>query len=258
MGRPAKDRSPAPQLTPINTDRESVSQQVIQSLTEYLFSGGVAPGQKLPSERQLAESLGVTRSAVRDVVQSLGLIGALDIRQGDGMYLRKGASGLLPKAIEWGLFLGETPVLDLVEARSELEVVMAGFAAGRRTDTDLDRLSQLMAEMSNPALSTQEFVELDIAFHHAIAYMSGNSILRDVLSSITGLLRAWMTRSVRAAGETQTTVAEHLTVYAALAARDAAGSREAMATHMEHARERLSRTLNTMPAPDGDGGPEPE
>lgn len=249
MGRPARDRPSAPQLTPITAHRESVSQQVIQSLTEYFFSGGVAPGEKLPSERQLAESLGVTRSAVRDAVQSLGLIGALDIRQGDGMYLRQGASGLLPKAIQWGLFLGETPVLDLVEARSELEVVMAGFAATRRSEPDLERLGRLIEEMAAADLSTQEFVELDLAFHAEIATIARNTILRDVLSSVTGLLRAWMTRSIRAAGETDSTTDEHRGVLAALTAGDPDDARAAMTAHMVQARARLARTMEQKPAP---------
>lgn len=243
MGRPPKDRPAPPALTPIRAQRESVSQQVIQSLTEYFFSGGVAPGEKLPSERQLAESLGVSRSAVRDAVQSLGLIGALDIRQGDGTYLRHGASGLLPKAIQWGLFLGETPVLDLVEARSELEVTMAGFAAERRSEDALGRLGELIDEMAVQGLTTPEFVELDVAFHAEIASMAQNTILRDVLASVTGLLRAWMTRSIHAAGETGSTTAEHRAVHAALVAGDVGAAREAMTHHMANARTRLSRTL---------------
>ena len=110
-------------------------------LLDYLLAGNVSPGTRLPSERQLAEELGVGRSVVREALKSLGLLGLVEVRQGDGTYLRRVESELLPRVIEWGLLLGERRTADLIEARQHLEVVTAQLAAARRDDDDVAALA---------------------------------------------------------------------------------------------------------------------
>jgi GntR family transcriptional repressor for pyruvate dehydrogenase complex len=247
MGRRPKNPAPQPELRPIDMGRSSVSQEVIKALTESFFSGGLLPGHRLPSERQLSESLGVSRSAVRDAIQSLGLLGILDIRQGDGTYLRGTGSEFLPAVIEWGLFLGEKRLFDLVEARQQLEMVLTGFAATRRTQEELDRLAELIEIMRAPDIPSADFIEADIEFHFLIADAARNGALRDVLGSITGLLRAWMTRSISAAGETRSSFHEHEQVFDAIVAKDSRGARAAMRHHLDHAERRLRSTLKDAP-----------
>ena len=96
------------------------------------MSGVLLPGDRLPSERELSRTFGVGRSAVRDALKPLTLLGIIDVRQGDGTYLRATESELLPKAVEWGLLLGQPGALDLVEARRHIEVALATLAAQRR------------------------------------------------------------------------------------------------------------------------------
>ena len=247
MGRPLKKPAAAPELMPLSIRSQSISHEVIRSLTKYFFSGGFAPGQRLPSERELAVSLGVPRSVVRAAVQSLGLLGALDIRQGDGTYLRRGQEGMLTKVIEWGLFLGEARLFDLVEARCEVEPVLAGFAAARQTAEELADLRRMLKVQASADISVDDFVEVDIAFHLQIAAMSKNTVLRDVLTSITSLLRVWMTRSLRAANGTRTTFNEHVVVFDRIAEGNVSGAGEGMRTHLTCARLRLERTLDQEP-----------
>ncbi|MCU1545657.1 MAG: GntR family transcriptional regulator [Homoserinimonas sp.] len=246
MGRPPKNSAEAPPLELSGIKRESLSAQIIKSLTEYFFSGSLLAGSKLPSERQLAETLGVSRSAVRDAIQSLGLLGVVDIRQGDGTYLRDTGSELLPRVIEWGLFLGERRVMDLVEARQQVEISLAGLAARRRTDDDVAALRAILEQMDN-ASGPEEFVRLDISFHAAIAKAARNSVLADVLSNITSLIRVWMSRSIEAAGETVTSNDEHRIAFDAIAAGDFRAAQSAMRAHMRRAEQRLRRTLGHIP-----------
>lgn len=233
-------------LVPLSIHRESLSAQIIKALTEYFFSGAVQAGSKLPSERQLADSLGVSRGAVRDAIQSLGLLGVVDIRQGDGTYLRAGGSDLLPRVIEWGLFLGERRVMDLVEARQQLEIVVAGFAARRRSDDDVAKLQSLVDAMDEEA-NRPGFIDFDVEFHAAIAEAAGNMALRDTLAGITSLIRLWMTRSIEAAGETESSNAEHKAILAAIIAGDSRAAQSAMRKHMRLAEQRLRRTLGKNP-----------
>ena len=246
MGRPPKNGAETPPLELLGIKHESLSAQIIKSLTEYFFSGSLLAGSKLPSERQLAETLGVSRSAVRDAIQSLGLLGIVDLRHGDGTYLRDTGSELLPRVIEWGLFLGERRLMDLIEARQQIEVSLAGLAARRRTDEDVAALRVLLERMDH-ASDRVDFVDIDITFHAAIATVARNSVLADVLSNITSLIRVWMSRSIEAAGETATSNEEHRRVLEAIAEGNARGAQSAMRAHMRHAEQRLRRTLGDIP-----------
>lgn len=246
MGRPSKDGAVVVTLEPITLKRESLSAQIIKSLTEYFFSGAMLAGSKLPSERQLAETLGVSRSAVRDAIQSLGLLGIVEIRQGDGTYLRSSGSELLPRVIEWGLFLGERRVMEMVEARRVMEISLAGLAARRRTDTDIGLLTDLIDRM-DAAADRAQFIELDVEFHAAIGAAARNAVLSDVLSNIRSLIRVWMARSLEAAGETRTSNDEHRAVLTAIITGDHRKAQTAMRTHMRRAEQRLRKTLGDLP-----------
>ena len=83
------------------SSRETLTMEVARRLLDYFLSGEVEPGMRIPSERRLAESLGVGRSLVREALKSLHVLGLLEVRQGDGTYLKRTDSELLPQVIEW-------------------------------------------------------------------------------------------------------------------------------------------------------------
>ena len=208
----------------------------------YLLAGNVRPGEKIPSERNLAEVLGVGRSIVREGLKSLTLLGLVEVRQGDGTYLRSTESDLLPQSIEWGLLLGQKRTRDVVEARRYLEVILAGLAAERRSEEDLSELSRLLDEMRD-AKDASGFVMADIAFHLRVAQASRNESLTQIMTSIRSLLQVWITRVMEAAESFQPSLDEHVAVLAALRAGDPAAAKLAMEAHMEHAVDRLEATL---------------
>jgi DNA-binding FadR family transcriptional regulator len=229
-------------LEPI-TPREAPSVEIARQLLDYLLSGQVKRGERLPSERQLAETLGVGRSAVRDALRPLLLLGVLEARQGDGTYLRKPESVLLPQAVEWGLLLGEHTTSDLVEARSYVETATAELAARRRDDSDMAQIQMQLARMAKPNLKPMAFVEADLAFHLRIAEASRNLVLFGTLASIQSLLRVWITRVITAAGDTAPSYQEHIPICEAIERGDPDAAAAAMSTHMKSATARLKRTL---------------
>jgi len=247
-----------PGLQPVvQQAREPISSEITRRLLDYLISGRVKPGQRLPSERQLAEMLGVARSHVRQAIKSLAVLGLIDVRQGDGTYLKRTDSPLLPLAIEWGLRLGAKQSQDLVEARSELEVVLAGLAAERRDAVALAEMHRNLAIMQ-ATTDNDEFVRADVAFHLGIAGATGNQSLGQIMRSIRSLLEVWITRVAYAPGSRPATWAEHAAVYEGIEQGDAHAARAAMIEHMEGARERLRGTLaeqGQMPPTEADDGP---
>ena len=235
--------SSLPNVAPIR--REPLAAEVARRLVDYLLSGGIAPGARIPSERQLAEAFGIGRSAVREAIAALSLIGLIEVRHGDGTYLKRPDSPLLPQVVEWGLLLGEQRTIDLVEARQLIEVDIAGLAALRRSDEDLVDLTRVLSRMeweSRDGVESAAFVDADVEFHLRLAAAAGNTALRDVLTSIQALLRAWIGRVI-AEGHRDISYAEHVPILQTVQAQDAQGAREAMDAHMRSAALRLQATL---------------
>src|SRR5690349_3940309 len=105
--------------------------EVARRMLDLFTGGSIAAGTRLPPERQLAATLGVGRSAVREALAALEILGIVDVRPGSGTYLRDSVSELLPRTLSWGLMLGAPRTRDLVELRSGLEVQAAQLAAER-------------------------------------------------------------------------------------------------------------------------------
>jgi len=228
--------------------KDPPSAEVARALLDYILSGHVGPGEKLPSERQLSDSLGVGRSVVREGMKSLGLLGLVEFRHGGGTYLRSSESELLPKVIEWGLLLGERRVVDLIEARQHLEILLAELAAERRTNQQLASIEMAMQAMVD-ARTTDEFVDADVAFHLAVAAASNNSVLMNMHGSISSLLRVWIQRNMEAADSLEPSRGEHIPVLEAIRAKDSKGAADMARRHMYAASERLVATLAASTTP---------
>ncbi|MDO9397131.1 MAG: FadR/GntR family transcriptional regulator [Herbiconiux sp.] len=244
-GRPPRERNVGiAGLGPITiVPSEPASNEIARALIDYIRAGHVGPGEKLPSERQLSESFGVGRSTIREALKSLGLLGLIEFRHGGGTYYRGADSELLPRAIEWGLLLGERHTTDLVEARQYLERITSGLAAQRRSDTDLAAIERALESMRT-ARTTEQFVDADVAFHLAVADASGNVALANMLKSISALLRVWIHRVMDAESSFEPSYLEHVPVFEAIRDADPAVAGTAMESHMARASGRLISTLN--------------
>lgn len=222
---------------------EPPSVELTRKLLAYLTSGELDPGQKLPGERALSESLGVGRALLRGSMKSLTLLGVLEQRQGDGTYLAATQSSLLPKVIEWGLLLGRPDLEELVEARCYVEVIVAELAAQRADADSTVRLRGLYEEMVQAGDDVERFVDADVRFHLELAQASGNSVLGGVIGNIRSLVRVWTTRVITAAQETESSLAMHLPVVEAIEARNPERARDAMQALVDRGFRRLNKTL---------------
>jgi GntR family transcriptional regulator, transcriptional repressor for pyruvate dehydrogenase complex len=217
--------------------REPLGAEVARRLLDHLLSGAVPPGGRIPSERQLAESLGVSRPAVREAIRALGFLGLLEVRQGSGTYFRGPDQELLFRLFEWTLLFGDGKVRDLLETRADLETIASGRAAERRSEAEVAALEELLERMR---VSDQAgFPDADLAFHSKIAELAGNVVLEDMLASIRAVIRGWVARNIAAAGTTSIAYRDHVPIYRAIAAGDPEAARTAMAAHMRAAIRRL-------------------
>jgi GntR family transcriptional repressor for pyruvate dehydrogenase complex len=241
---PAYRNDPADELTgtlsplPLRTATSAVAAQLLA----YFTGGGVTAGSRLPPERQLAQMLGTGRSAVREALAALEILGIVDVRPGSGTYLRGQVSELLPRTLSWGMMLGEHDTSELVEVRTQLEVLASQLAAERIDDAGLGRLATHLADMRRNENDFVAFVEADMHFHQEIAFAAGNSTLGGLLQSLRSLLRIWVDRSIAQVDQARDAIAEHDLLLQALTTRDPAASANAMAMHMQTAAARLTHT----------------
>lgn len=241
-GSPPAERSDPPAFVLTARPRESVVADIARQLLSQLLSGQFIPGTRLPSERQLAENLDVGRSTIREALKALDVLGIIEVRQGDGTYLRQSTSDLLPQAIEWGLMLGQHKALELIEARRHVEVTIAELAAARADESAIAALRQQLERMRS-AEDSAAFVEADVAFHLELADAAANSVLRDILVSIRALLQVWIRRAIQHTDGIETTLAEHEELLAAVEANSPKRAAAAMRRHMEGASKRLQNSL---------------
>ena len=222
----------------------SVVTEVTRRLLDYFTSDTVQPGSRLPPERQLAASLQVGRSAVREALAALEVLGVVEVRPGSGTYLRSSTSELLPQTLSWGLLLGEPKTRELIEVRHGLEVQAARLAATTITDEGLRRLADHLKAMRANKSEFDAFVTADMLFHQELAAGAGNVLLDQMLQSVRSLVRVWVERALNDSRHAQRTCTEHAAIVKALRSRDPQAAAEAMSTHMDSAGRRLTDSLD--------------
>ena len=212
---------------------------VAERLMDYFRSGQIPVGTRLPAERRLAASLQVGRSAVREALAALEILGLVVVRPGSGTYLRDAESEMLPRTLSWGIMLGEDRTRELIELRAGLEIQAAELAAEKMNPEALERLGQYLRDMDSSRKDLPAFIAADSGFHLEIALGSGNLLLQNLLQSSRALLGLWVERALGDQAHAEVAVREHREVYRALAAGDPAAVRVAMESHMLTASERL-------------------
>lgn len=227
----------------IQVNREPLATEVVRQIIDQILGSEMDPGDRLPSERKLAEMLGVGRSVIREALKTLTVLGLIEVRQGDGTYLSQPDTGFLARAIEWGLLLGAHEARELVEARCHIEVVLARLAAERRTEEDVVALRDLLAEMEASQEDRERFVTADMAFHSRMSQASGNGTLQRMMAGVTMLLEVWIRRVMSRADSYTPTLQEHGRLFAAIEAGDPVEAATAAQAHMDRARARLEASL---------------
>jgi DNA-binding FadR family transcriptional regulator len=232
--------------------RRKLSQQVTERLMDLIGSGKIAPGEQLPSERDLMERYGVGRPAVREAMQALERAGVITITHGERARVAVPTADSLIAQIATGAqhLLRTRPgsLEHLKEARLFLETGLARLAALRAEPQGLAELAARLEEHRHATERLEEFAGRDIAFHRQIAVMTGNPIFAATLEAMLKWLSAYYRALVRAPGAESLTLDEHQRIYDAIAARDPAAAEAAMRDHLTRANT-LYRSLVT-PEPD--------
>lgn len=203
------------------------------------------PGDAFPSERVLAESLGVSRTVVRDAVRTLAARGLLEIRPGSGSVVSTPSPRTIGRSMAHYLRVRDAARDDrkVAEVRRMLEIETARLAAERRSDEQLAALEELLAETRLLGRSDSErFAALDVSFHLVLAEATQNELFVLLHASIGDIMLSIRRQAFEEPGAVEQAVVHHRAVLDAVRAGDAARAAEAMAAHMEQAQSVMRRS----------------
>jgi GntR family transcriptional repressor for pyruvate dehydrogenase complex len=185
-------------LTPVRRNR--VRDQVFGQFQEQVIKGVWKPGEKLPSENELASSLGVSRVSIREGLQKLVTLGLLETRHGEGTFVKEITPDLYLNALFPMLVLEHTSVFHVLEYRRSMDTGAVALAVQRATEDDIAELERIMGIMKDCRDDAALFAEADLDFHLAVAKAAKNPVFIKVNSIIKSILSASMTGIVRALG----------------------------------------------------------
>ena len=211
---------------------EEVAQQI-----ERLILKKLRPGDKLPSERELAEMLKVSRSSIRDAIRGLELRGLVEPRQGAGTIVREIAAEPLASPFASALKRRKEMVSELLDFRKMLEPPLAARAATHASADEISEMEEILQRQDAKQSQGEPAVAEDAEFHYSVALASGNSVVLKVLDIIMDLLRDTRERSLQVEGRPQRSLAGHRRILAAIKRHDAEAAKSAMRRHIEDVEE---------------------
>ena len=188
----------------------AVTDEAILRIKEMIVSGELAPGDRLPPEKELSDKLGLSRSSLREAVKALEVIRVLDVRRGDGTYVTSLEPDLLLEAMSFVVDLhSDHSVLEIFAVRRILEPAAASIATRFLDKDGIDAL-QALIDGVDPNTSIEDLVDHDLEFHHDIVAAGGNNYLTSLIDSLSShTVRARVWRGITQQGSVQRTLDEH-------------------------------------------------
>ncbi|MBI5252748.1 MAG: FadR family transcriptional regulator [Desulfomonile tiedjei] len=234
---------PEPLFTPIRLER--ISQKVANQLKKAISNGVLRVGERLPSERELAEQMGVSRPSIREAIQQLELQGIVEIVHGGGTIVKNITEQEILKPIEMFLGADRLRVLELTEIRALLETWAARQAALHRTEEELARMRGYLDEMEDDFEKGRIRYEIDFKFHTEIVAAAHNTIFLHLMSSIY----QWVNYSIRIHREQvfvtkdhqQRIFDHHLKVFQAIHDQDPDAAEACMREHLVYVVEEFKQ-----------------
>jgi len=218
--------------------RQGVHEGIVSQLRQLVTGGRFKPGDQLPSERELAEKLRVSRASVREAIRALESLGLVEIRIGAGTYVASPVHTLLSPLASVTLQQRDV-LLDIFEARKTIEPEIAAFAAKRAGPEEIQRMEEILAEQERQIAAGDTGVEADTAFHALLAQAAKNKVFLKLNESIVDSLYETRERSLTVGGRPARSLQGHHEILGAIRARDAAKARQAMLAHLRAIEENV-------------------
>lgn len=224
----AQSRPRSGALRPVARPR--LYEQLVARLLDYIGEAGLEPGERLPTERDLAAQLGVSRASVAQAVVALEVQGLVSVRQGDGIYLLQRAD---PRESLQELVKRRQRLPDILEAREAIEVKITALAAERRTEEDLAAIEAALEVMKAEVAAGKHGFDGDMAFHAAVTAAAHNEVLAGLMELLASAIAETRRESLSQPGRPRRSLAGHRSIAEAIRAGDPEEATRAAREHIQ-------------------------
>lgn len=230
---------------------KKIYEEIVEQIKGMITSGELSAGDKLVPERDLAERLQVGRSAVREAYRALEAIGVIEIRPGEGTFVREMGTKAMNDIMSLAVLTGKDTLFELMELRKIVEVEAAKLAAARRTDEDIRNMKRWLDQMKKDIAGGSLGDVADIKFHYALADAAHNSLLNRLMNSISETMKKEMVvireKMYLTPGTPKRLYEQHKEIFKAIVSGDVEESRNAMFIHLDTAEKELIKNMNLTP-----------
>jgi GntR family transcriptional repressor for pyruvate dehydrogenase complex len=216
--------------------KDRLVDRVVNNVQQLIVDGQLAPGDRLPPERELAEQIGVSRTVIREAVHILVARGLLESRQGVGTIVRRVTSDQISEPLALMLQTHELSIDQLHQVRTILEVGIVRLAAEFAMAEDIAELREIIALMEAAQDDLPAFVTLDDAFHLALVKTTHNPLLVILGESIGAIMHEVRLKVHQYTIIYRMAVPDHKAIVACIEQHDPGAAAQAMQVHLEHAR----------------------
>jgi GntR family transcriptional repressor for pyruvate dehydrogenase complex len=225
----------------------TLREMIVERIKELIIAQKIKPGEKLPSERELARQMRVSRSAVREAIMVLSSLRLVEVRQGEGTFVNKITIDSIVDQTILGLLVAKDINLKLFEVRRAIETNTAAIAAERATPSDLEKIFQQMVLMEDfISQRSRGYLKADFDFHLAIAKATQNEIFVHILSSFAGSLVKCWEQTLFDKQILERAQNYHRKIFSCIEARDSEGATEAMHGHLDFLEEALEQLEGSL------------
>lgn len=219
-----------PDVEPIKSTR--IYEEIVRQIKTLVQEGKLKSGDRLPPERDLAERFKVSRTSVREAFRALESMGLIEIRPGEGTFVREISVESLIEPLALVILTQREAVGELFEARRLLEPAIAGLAASRATPDEIHEMERILEEQAKEVAAGRTGLAQDAAFHAAIAASARNRAITRLVHALMDLLTQSREESLQIPGRPTRSHQDHLRILGAIRRRDAASAQRAMLDHL--------------------------
>jgi GntR family transcriptional repressor for pyruvate dehydrogenase complex len=225
-------------------ERVSITDQVVKQLQELIISGEIKMGDRLPTEFELCEQLGVGRSTVREAFRVLAATGMIEIKAGKGAFVKSNHENSFDNIKHW--FVEKHAELsELIEVRMAIEPLALRLAVKRASDSSISQIREIHEAFKKAVKKNNriELATLDESFHNAIIDASGNSLLIKIGKLIADPMMEFRTRSFAVTENVNHATVPHGEIVQSLIEKNEESAVRAMLSHLEIAREDMEKVV---------------
>ena len=218
------------ELGPIKSTR--IYEEIVRQVKQLIAEGRFKSGDRLPPERELAEKFVVSRTSVREALRALESLGLIDIRPGEGTFVREVSIDALIGPLALLMTTQREAIGELFEARRVLEPAIAALAASRATPDEVQEMERILGDQAREIAAGRTGLAQDAAFHAAIGTAAHNRAITRVVHAIMDLLAQSREESINTPGRATRSHQDHRRIVQAIARRDSDAARQAMLDHL--------------------------